>query len=476
MRSRTGVFITFAIGAVATWAVLAFPTADFAYRRPAMQIALETAAALVAFVAALLVFGRLQQRGRLDDLILLAALSVLSATNLLFAAIPAATAQTLFGAFTTWAPMIGRLIAALLLAMAATVDPVPLKSPTRSAIAVGVGLVIALTVVAVSVGLLGDELPRGVQPGTPMAEEISESPFLVAPLASIETVSTHPMVSGVQLVTMALFVFAAVGFSARRERIDEFRGWLAFGATFGALASLNYALFPSLFTDYVYTGDVFRLFFYLVLLIGAARVIAAFWRNLALVAVLEERGRVARDLHDGLAQELAFITRRARRESQHAEDGGAMGQIAAAAQRALVDSRLVIAALTRPIDEPLEIALARTVEDAAARSGAAVEIDLAPGVDVTPEAREAFIRIATEAVSNAARHAPGAKIRVELTAEPVRLLICDEGAGFDPDAVLRTTDSGFGLTSMRERAKALGADLRISSAPGQGTEVEMVLR
>ena len=486
MRSRTGILIVFAVGAAATGAVAAFPEAEFAYRRPAMQIALETAAALIAFVAALLVFGRFRQRGRLDELFLFAALCVLSATNLLFSAIPAATAQTLFGSFTTWAPLIGRLISALLLAVSAVVPPHPLKSPGRSVVIVGAGLVGAMVFVAHSVAMLGDTLPRGVVPGSAMATELaeesrilSESPIfvapLVAPLASIENLSTHPLLSGAQLVAMALYVFAAVGFSAARDQHDEFRGWLALGGSFAALSALNYALFPSLYTDYVYTGDVFRLFFYLVLLIGAARVIAAYWRNLALVAVLEERGRVARDLHDGLAQELAFITRRARRASQNDDDGG-MTQIAAAAQRALVDSRLVIAALTRPIDEPLEIALARSVEDAAARSGARVEVDLAPGVDVTPEVREAVIRIATEAVSNAARHAPGALIRVELRGEPLRLCVRDEGEGFDPDAVTRTTHSGFGLTSMRERAKALGAEFKISSAPGQGTEVEMVMR
>src|SRR5688572_15561953 len=117
MRSRAGILITFAIGGAITLAVAAFPEARFAYRRPAMQIALETAASLVAFVAALLVFGRFRQRSSLDDLVLFAALAVLSATNLLFSAIPAATAQTLFGAFTTWAALIGRLIAALLLAV-----------------------------------------------------------------------------------------------------------------------------------------------------------------------------------------------------------------------------------------------------------------------------------------------------------------------------------------------------------------------
>ena len=463
MKLRSGVFVVFAGGALATFLTGVLPTVPFAYRAPAAHVALETAAGVVAFIAALLVFGRFRQRGRLDDLMLVAALGSLSVSNLVFSAIPSATAGS-GGAFTTWAPMIGRSIGALLFAIAALVRSVPVRRPTTSAAVVVGTLIVVLASVGASVAAAGMSLPAGIDP------EHSRQ------LASFVYLVTHPVVSGAQYLTMSLYVVAAVGFTARAQSgHDEFHSWLALGASFAAISKLNYALFPSLYTDWVYTGDIFRLCFYVVLLIGATRVIATHWRDFAQIAVLEERTRLARDLHDGLAQELAYITRRARRMTRGADDGD-VAQIAAAAQRALVDSRLAIAALTRPIDDPLEVAIAQSVEDTAARVGANVDVNLEPGIQASPETREALVRIATEAVWNAARHASGGRIEVELTENPrVRLVVRDNGPGFDPDAVVQTTGSGFGLISMQDRAKALGADFRITSRRGEGTEVEVVL-
>jgi len=189
----------------------------------------------------------------------------------------------------------------------------------------------------------------------------------------------------------------------------------------------------------------------------------------------EERRRIARDLHDGVAQELAFVARRARRMALETGDRG-LDQIVAAAERGLTESRRQLAALTQPLDEPLDTALARAVEEVAARDGANVELDLMPGVRVGYEAREVLIRIACEAVSNAIRHAHPRAIRVRLTGgDTVRLTVVDDGVGFDPASVLPGPGSGFGLTSMRERAESLGAKFRLDSRPRAGTEVEVVL-
>lgn len=189
----------------------------------------------------------------------------------------------------------------------------------------------------------------------------------------------------------------------------------------------------------------------------------------------EERRRIARDLHDGVAQELAFVARRARRLAVATDDPG-LHQIVAAAERGLTESRRQLAALTHPLDEPLDAALARAVEEIAEREGAHVELDLAPGVRVGYEAREGLIRIACEAVSNAIRHAHPSTIRVALTGgDAVRLTIDDDGAGFDPASVVPGPGSGFGLTSMRERAESMGARFRLDSRPGAGTELEVVL-
>jgi len=84
-----------------------------------------------------------------------------------------------------------------------------------------------------------------------------------------------------------------------------------------------------------------------------------------------------------------------------------------------------------------------------------------------------MVRIACEAVTNAARHSGAGLVRLSLRHEGkrVRLRVSDAGCGFNPGI----GGGGFGLISMRERADSVGGDLRISSAPGRGSEVEVVL-
>jgi signal transduction histidine kinase len=284
------------------------------------------------------------------------------------------------------------------------------------------------------------------------------------------------VLAAVQLLAMLLKGVAAVGFTRRAARSgDPLTCWLGIALAFGAVSALNYFLFPSLYTDWVYTGDVFRLLFYLALLIGAALEIERYWRGLAGAAVLEERRRLARDLHDGLAQELAYIQRQAKRIARTG-DRHAVEQLAGASERALEESRRAIDALTRPLDEPLEVALAREVEQVAERNGVEVVSDLTAGLVMSAAEREALIRIACEAVANAARHSRARRIRVELRAgDPMRLVVSDDGVGFDIGSVAGYRERAFGLTSMRERAQALGAELSIATAPGAGTKVEVVL-
>jgi signal transduction histidine kinase len=200
--------------------------------------------------------------------------------------------------------------------------------------------------------------------------------------------------------------------------------------------------------------------------------ILTYWRRAAETAVLEERRRIARELHDSVAQELAFIARRSRRPGVGPAD---LTQISAAAERALNDSRRAIAALTRPLDEPLDLALAQAAEDVAARTGASLFLDLEPGIVVTEaKTREELVRIACEAVANAARHSAAGTVRVELrNGDRIRLRVVDDGVGFD--SAVPTEAGRFGLASMRERAAALGAEFDIRSQPGSGTAVEVTL-
>jgi signal transduction histidine kinase len=279
-----------------------------------------------------------------------------------------------------------------------------------------------------------------------------------------------------QLAAAAFFMAAAIGFTRRGERTgDELMTWLAASAALASFARLNYALFPSLYTQWVYVGDALRLGSNLLLLAGVAREIVHYQRRLADAAAMEERRRIARELHDGLAQELAFVAAQGRSLSRN-PDAIEIKYLAAAAERALDESRRAIALLTHPPDEPLDRALVQTVEELVNRMGRRARFDVEEGVDVPPKTREALLRIVREAVTNAGRHGQAELITVELeNGNGVRLRIADDGVGFDPGEIDLELQRGFGLTTMRKRTEAIGGRLRIGALPEGGTEVEVVI-
>jgi signal transduction histidine kinase len=142
-------------------------------------------------------------------------------------------------------------------------------------------------------------------------------------------------------------------------------------------------------------------------------------------------------------------------------------------ERARVESRRVISAAAAPSSQALEVALAEAVTEVAERYHVKLDLDLTSDIRLPAQRREAFVRIACEAVTNAARHSGADRVdlRLERDGSALRLWVSDEGHGFD------TADpgGGFGLTSMRERAHSVGAELVVSSVPGHGSRVEVTL-
>lgn len=188
------------------------------------------------------------------------------------------------------------------------------------------------------------------------------------------------------------------------------------------------------------------------------------------VAVTEERRRIARDLHDGLAQELAFIAAQARR----LDDDERLRSIATAAERALDEARAAISALSRHAGEPLDVAIDTAARDVGGRLGVDVDLDLDRTVQVPPSAVEALARVVRESMGNAVRHGSASRVAVRLeSGPPARLTVSDDGTGFDVDAPRRP--GSHGIVSMTERAAAVGGRVRVRSRPGHGTVVEVVL-
>jgi len=260
----------------------------------------------------------------------------------------------------------------------------------------------------------------------------------------------------------------------RSERSgDELMRWLAAGSLLAAFSRLHYIMFPSLYSEWVYSGDFLRLGFYVMLLAGAVGEIRRYWTGLARAAAVEERRRIARDLHDGLAQELAYIVSEVRWLTNHGGGASTLRNVNAAADRALDESRRAIAALTRGDDESLDVALAQAAEEVADRVGTTVRLNLEPAPPIDATTQEALLRIAREAIANAGRHSNADEVVVDLSVNgSVRLRISDEGDGFD---VAEVDDDRFGLVSMRERAEALNAEFLVISSPGRGTSVEVAL-
>jgi signal transduction histidine kinase len=439
----------------ATVAFVLVASLDFVYRAPALHVALETTAAITASAAAFLLLGRFWRTGFLDELILSAGLSVLAVSNFAFAALPAVF-DLQSNRASVWSTLYTATLAGLLICVAALLPRRRIAGGRRWLFAVYGGtlaIAVAGTVpMVLNKALLPSDIVLSGHPGT-----------------------GHPSVAGaMQLGLALLYLLAALGFR-RRHRLteDELSGWLAVACILSGASRVNYYFHPTVLSSWVYTGDVFRLGFYLALLIGAAREIASYWTSVVAAASLEERRRLARDVHDGLAQEIAFIARNARLLRQHGAEPQLVERILSGVARAQEESRRVVGALAARVDEPLDQALADAVREAAARYGASVDMELASGITLSPQEREAVVRIASEAVANAARHSGAEVLRIylERVDAGMRLEVVDDGEGFDEEQPRR----GFGLVTMKDRADALGGKLSVDSRRGQGTRVELEL-
>jgi signal transduction histidine kinase len=193
-------------------------------------------------------------------------------------------------------------------------------------------------------------------------------------------------------------------------------------------------------------------------------------------AAQEERDRLARDLHDSITQALFAAALKA---EALAEDEGLSERSAETAEQvrrltrgALAQMRTLLLELRSEslANVPIEQLLRTVVEAAEGRSSVAVDLRLRCDCQPPHDLHTAIYRVTQEALNNVTRHAGARRASVDLRSEPsgVRLLIHDDGCGFDPGPVSQTH---FGLRSMRERATEAGAELRIVSAPDEGTLV-----
>lgn len=194
----------------------------------------------------------------------------------------------------------------------------------------------------------------------------------------------------------------------------------------------------------------------------------------------EERARIARDLHDGVAQTLYFMALKAdmarQQVTQKPEWVAAELKVIGQTTRQIIrEVRRTIFAL-RPLnwsDGNFVSALTRFVEEFSEQAGWQVEIEIDEvGLTIPSRLEPTVFRLVQESLNNAAKHAEATRVwvalqRVEGNAT-LSLLVRDDGCGFDSDEI---TNSGLGLNQMRERVTAVGGTLQVDSKPGEGTIV-----
>jgi signal transduction histidine kinase/HAMP domain-containing protein len=196
-------------------------------------------------------------------------------------------------------------------------------------------------------------------------------------------------------------------------------------------------------------------------------------------AVLEERQRLARELHDSVTQEIYGVTMfaeaagRLLAQGNEAQAADHLNDLQESAQEALAEMRLLIYELRPPVLEQVGLAgaLQARLEAVEGRSGLETSFTAEGQFDFEREVQENLYGIAREALNNSLKHAHASRLSVELVAidSTVRLQISDDGIGFDPNG--DRGDGGMGIRGMEERAEQIGAQLSIESKPGEGTSI-----
>jgi signal transduction histidine kinase len=429
--------LAIAVG-VASAAVAAFNFVEPVHSiNPGERGAIETAITLSAILTAGLLVANFRHDRRLSQLLLLCALAAASLVDFVYFAVPA-----LAGGggpeFNGLAALASNLIVSVAFAAAAFA---PSKIvPLRGRRVIGISI-------ATAAGVL----------------------MLALVLEHLQGTLTIRALSG------AILLVSAVAFLRRARHGETGCGLLAAASFLLAAARLQYLSVTAVSADWVTPREGLRLAAYAILLASAYWQYAKTRRAQASAAIRLERERIARDLHDGLAQDLACI----------AAQGQGLGirlapehPLMIAARHALATSRGVIAELAASSAPDTEAALRLVAEELEYRYGLRVDVQintptpLAGDQDLGPSRREHVVRIAREAIVNAALHGAARHVDVVLQQDGKHLVLCisDDGCGIED-----TPRSGLGLQTMRARAASLGGELSARRLAGSGTELKLVV-
>ena len=430
---------------------IAYPVLRTQYDDPQLLLVLKTTMSLSGILVALLAAVRFSVEGRRTDLLLASGFLVVSFSTLGFGIGPLVGGGVLTRP-EAWAVQIGALLGQALIAAAPF-----LRGRTRSrdwaiansVIAAGVVLAVAWAVLE---GQASSLPPLTTAPGAP------QPPGLTSVLA----------------VGALLNLLAVLGWGRRLAQTgDDLAQWLALGFTLQLFAALHLVFTPLRGTNYVAEGDFLRMLAFALILVGAWRAIrsAEFGR-----AVAEERARVAREIHDGLAQYLFALSTHAQMLEAGAPVEEVVTKLKEAAGLAQQEARFAILALSSASGTaPFDAALRRYVEFLTADGELEVELEVDPAIRLAPDEQIEIFRIVQEGLGNVRRHANATRAEVLIGQRPFGqrfVAIRDDGEGFDGEP----TTAGQGLRNMQKRAESIEGGFSLRSTPGRGTALEVVLR
>jgi signal transduction histidine kinase len=419
------------------------------YALPQLRLVLTTVFVLAGGLVALLTATRFSVEGRRFDLLLCGGFITISVASLAFTIGPAVT-KVASHRVETWAEVATELLGWSMLAAA------PFAHGRHGRLALW-NMLIALAVVIPGIWVVSHTFGIGLTSHDPSAN-------VGFPVLLTSSMGLHALLN----------LIALVGFANRfRVRGEDLDRWLALAATLTLFSSLDYIFTPLVGTSYVSQGDFLQLLTYGLLLVGVWRAIQAseFGR-----AVAEERARVAREIHDGLAQYLFAVSTHTSLLEAGADLAETLPRLKEAALAAQSEARFAILALSSAAgNAPFDAALRRYVDFLTADGALEVELEIDSGIRLAPDEQIEIFRIVQESLGNARKHAHARTARVTIGQRGGERLVTvrDDGSGFE---VGDENGAGQGLKNIRQRAATIGGAFSLASAPGRGTALEVVLR
>jgi signal transduction histidine kinase len=424
-----------------------------AYRVPSLRAAVETVMTLFGLAAAALVAEQFRQTRRQRNLFLFGTLVTLALTEFAASALPAAF-QLRSGSGLAAMFAIGQLIAAAGFVLSARTPSHRIALHRRRPLLTTALLSMAACGLA---GLIG-WLLRGQ-----LVSPYSESGFHQA--------LGHPLAFAILIATAALYIWAAAEFAHRGQlERGQVLPLLAEALLLLAAARLYFLALPWSSPLEISLREALRLLAFGLIFSAMLRRELEIRAGAARAAAVAERHRVARDLHDGLAQDLAFIA------AHWSTLGGDVDQehpVMRAARHALAISRDTISELSDSDSESATKTLDVIAQELGDRFGVRVMTDVPPEATLARGVRDQVGRITREAIANAVRHGQARHVLVTLkrdTAGTV-LRVVDDGLGIRER--FGEADEGFGIRTMRDRAAALGGTLHVRRTSPRGTELEV---